>query len=86
MLLCDDSRKSERRETGWEKKGEQEVPEFQNFWHDDRFMAALWAAGVGSVMGSERLGGRGQGAEGWRGWKATTAGPWLEMGWSWQAH
>lgn len=47
---------------------------------------ALWAAGVGSVVGSEGLGARGHGAEGWRGGKAATAGLWLEIGMSWQAH
>lgn len=32
-LLWGDGQKSDRRETGWERKGEREVPEFQDFWH-----------------------------------------------------
>lgn len=47
---------------------------------------APWAAGVGSVVGSEGLGGRGHRAEGRRGRKATTAGLWRGIGMSWQAH
>lgn len=40
---------------------------------------ALWAAGVGSVVGRERLGGRGHRAEGWRGWKPQLQGFGLEL-------
>lgn len=49
--------------------------------------SALWASGVGGVAGSERLGVRGHGAEGWWGGiGGTAAGLGLEFGVSWQAH
>lgn len=75
------------RKTGWEKKGEREVPEFRDFWHGERFMVGpLGCRGWERGGRSEGLGARGHGAEGWRGWKATTAALWLEIGTSWQAH
>lgn len=85
MLLCDDGQKEEKTAEGKKGGGKR----FQNSRTSGMTIDlwwALWAAGVGSVVGSERLGGRGHRAEGWRGWKATTAGLWFEIGVSWQAH